>query len=192
MGKSIKPRVPSAKTPEIKTRKPRAQVRRNRDIGKQFEGEMFVYFTEYLRKMKIQGLVYQMPQCKYDQPIDIIIDSNTFGYIGCECKSVKNSLENDGKLYFSQIGQISLKNGLHQFINQHRFLHDGSRFGLMAFKFRDMKKVIIVPHQMVYEKLVNGELYITTEEIIVNGFDISDERASLKLFIRNKCKTVDE
>jgi len=187
VGKRITTRAPSTRKP----RKPKTQIRINKDIGTGFENEMVRYFTEYLRKREVKGIVYRYPDGKYDQKIDIIIDSMDFGFAGCECKSIKNSLENDGKIYFSTISSVSKKNGLHQFVNQHTYLFAGSRYGLFAIKFRDMQKIIIIPHQVMYEKIINGDLYITTEEIITNGFDISDEKASLKLYIRNKCKTVD-
>jgi len=176
-----------------RVRKPKSQVQKNRDIGKDFEAYMMQYFDQYLKKRDIKGIVYRYPDGKtFDQVIDVLIDSSDFLYAGLECKSIKNSLENNGKLYFSKLGTVSKRNGLHQFINQHRFLYKGSRFGLMAFKFRDMKKIFIVPHQIVYEELINGFLYITTEKIITNGFDLDDEKASLKLFIRDNCKTLDD
>ena len=193
MGRTRK--IPQAPVP-IKTkriRKPKSQVQINRDIGKDFEAYMMQYFDQYLKKRDIKGIVYRYPDGKrFDQVIDILIDSSDFLYAGLECKSIKNSLENNGKLYFSKLGTVSKRNGLHQFINQHRFLYRGSRFGLMAFKFRDMKKIFIVPHQIVYDRIANGELYITTEDIITNGFDIEDEKASLKLFIKNNCRTKED
>lgn len=179
-------------TPRVrKPRKPRAQVRRNKDAGKIFEATMFQYFTEYLRKRNIKGVVYRIPEGNFDQPVDMILDSPDWLYVAIECKSIKNSSENNGKLYFSRMSGINQKNGKHQFVNQHEFISSSGRYGVVCFNFRDMKKIIIMPHSYVYNKYINGDLYITTEEIILNGFDISDEKASLKLFIKNKCRVYD-
>ena len=187
MGKRITTRAPSTRKP----RKPRPQVRRNKDAGKIFEAAMFQYFTEYLKKRDIKGVVYRIPESNYDQPVDMLIDSPDWLYVAAECKSIKNSSDSNGKLYFSKMSSVSKKNGKHQFVNQHEFISSSGRYGVVCFNFRDMQKIIIVPHNYVYSKYINGDLYITTEEIILNGFDISDEKASLKLYIRNKCKTGD-
>jgi hypothetical protein len=178
------------KKPIVK--KPKTAVRRNKDIGKQFEGEMQQYFINYLNKLGVKGVVFRYPEGRsFNQIVDIFIDSAEFVFACCECKSIGNTSEDGGKLYFSKLGNISKKNNKHQFINQHTFLFETSRFGMMAFKFRDIKKVIIVPHQMVYQKVADGNLYITVDEIIKSGFDIDDKKASLKLFIKKCCRTVE-
>ncbi len=153
---------------------------------------MFKYFNEYLKKNNMKGICYRLPDGRRcNQIIDLNIDSPDLGFISAECKSIKNSLENGGILYFSTISRFN-SNNKHQFVTQHEFLKMSGRDGLLIFQFRDMKKIFIVPHMFVYRKIINGDLYISTEEIITNGFDIDDEKASLKLFIRNNCKTLDD
>jgi len=166
------------------------QVRKNKNIGSSFEITMFKYFNEYLRKNNMKGICYRIPDGRRcNQIIDLNIDSPDLGFISAECKSIRNSSENGGILYFSTISRINSSNNKHQFVNQHEFLKMSGRHGLLIFQFRDMKKIFIVPHAFVYQKIINGDLYISTEEIITNGFDISDTKASLKLFIKNYCKT---
>ena len=179
----------SSTTAGAVVKKPRAQVRKNKNVGSSFEITMFKYFNEYMRKRDMRGICYRIPDNRScNQIIDLNIDSPDLGFISAECKSIKNSSENNGLLYFSTISRIN-SNGLSQIVNQHEFLKMSGRYGLLIFQFRDMKKIFIVPHMFVYRKVINGDLYITTEEIIKNGFDFSDKKASLKLFIKNYCST---
>lgn len=172
--------------------KPIAQVRKNRMAGVSFESAMSKFFNEYMKKHNMSGISYRLKDGKHcDQKIDLLIDSKDLGLIGCECKRITNSKKNKGKLYFSQISSLD-SNNIWQFVNQHEFLKDSNRYGIMCFKFNDINKIIIVPHQIVYQKVVNGDLWITVDEIIKCGLDTSNEEVSLKLFIKNNCMTKED
>jgi len=169
------------------------QVRKNKNVGSSFEITMLKFFNEYLRKNNIKGICFRLPDGRRcNQPVDLLIDSKDFSYAACECKSIYDSALTGGKLYFSKLGNISKETHVHQFVKQHNFLLDSERNGMIAFQFRDMKKIFIVPHQLIYERVLNGELYVTVDYIIANSFDIDDKDASLKSFVKRKCKTLDD
>lgn len=173
-------------------KKPKAQVRKNKSSGSNFENRMLQFFTEYLRENKIKGVVYKFPDGRnVNQPLDLFIDSKSLGYTCVECKSLfEDNLSNE-KIYFSKLGHVSNETGLHQFSKQHTFLVAGSRYGIMAFEFKNMKTIILVPHQHVYQILMSGQLYLTVSDLLKHGYFINDTKGSLVQFIKNKCKVYD-
>jgi hypothetical protein len=165
------------------------QIRINKSQGSRFENRIFQYLTEYLRTRNINGIVYKVPEGKgINQWIDILIDSQEFGYIGVECKSIDDNGLTNEKVYLKKLSRKNDDYG-HQFAKQHFFLESGSRYGVIAFEFTARKLIIFVPHQFIFEKIEAGEVYVTIDELIKRGFDIENKDASLKMFIRRHCKT---
>jgi len=168
------------------------QVRKNKSSGTNFENKIFKYFTEYLRKNNIKGIVYKFPDGKnIKQPIDVIIDGKAIGYCGIECKSTYDTSLTNDKIYFSKLGHVSNETGLHQFVKQHRFLVESDRRGIMAFEFKNLNSIVLVPHQYVYEILISGQLYLTVSDLLKHGYLLDNTNGSLTQFIKNKCKVYD-
>lgn len=171
-----------------KPKKPLAQVQINRASGLNFENEIFHYLTDYITKRDIEGIVYRLPSKKnYDQPIDILVDSKAFGYIGVECKSMDESRLSKEQIKFNVISGQTDEHG-HQFKKQHKFLKAGGRYGMVAFKFKKMRQVVFISHQYLLDKIENGETYILLSEVLRIGYNIKSKE-SLKLYIRNNCRT---
>lgn len=175
--------------PSTKPKKPKSQVRKNRDAGLAFENEIFHYLTEYLSKRNIRGIVYRLPsKMHYDQPIDILLDSAEFGYIGVECKSIKDASLPNGKIRLKTLSRVHSEYG-HQFKKEHEFLKAGGRYGIVAFKFTSMKVTIFIPHQYIYDKIEEGFTHVHIDELLDIGFYVEDDKASLKLYLQKYCRT---
>jgi len=185
--KSTPQRVPSVQKP----RKPRAQVRRNKSSGTNFENKMLQYFTEHLRSIDVEGWVYKLPDGRNcDQLIDLLIDSKDWGFCGIECKNIDESKLIKEKIYVKRLSRKSADYG-HQFKKQHMFLKASGRYGILAIHFSAMDLTILVPHQYIYERIEAGAVFFTVTELLKNSYCINDGRGSLKLFIRNKCQVYD-
>jgi hypothetical protein len=151
-----------------------------------FERYIENFFNMYLEENNIDGRAYLFSMSPdVTQQIDILVDSQHMGCCGIECKSIfEDDLEN-GKILFENITHTS-KSGLNQLVRQHQFLEDTGRYGMIAFEFRCMCRVYLVPHNYVYDKYTSGSKFIRVNDVIRNGFDIN-ERGCLVSFIRNKC-----
>jgi len=185
--------VVRSKTSTIKpkVRKPKSQVRKNKSIGTGFENEMFRYFTEHLRSIEVEGLVYKLQDGRNcDQWLDILIDSKDWLYVGVECKHIDDSRLVNEKIYTKKLSRKSADYG-HQFRKQHFFLKSTGRYGVIAIKFSAMNVIVLVPHQWVYDRIEDGAVFLTVTEILKHGYCVNDGRGSLKLFIMNKCKVHD-
>jgi hypothetical protein len=184
-----------------KTYKPR-QPKINLKVGEQFEEYIVDYTNRYIESKGCNGIAYCYPfNSRYNQKIDVMIDGMDKNiYAGIECKSIfensyelstvknkyldRNNIRNI-KIYFSKLFNVN-RFGLSQLERQHGFLINSSRYGLIAFQFRCMKEVFIVPHQFIYD-LYQHNSYVTLDQIIMNGYQLGS-KGSLIIFIRNKCK----
>lgn len=185
MGKSRPPR-----TPKPKPKRKLAQVRVNKNVGRIFENFVFRFLTDYLKERDINGVIYKIPESKFQgQIIDIFIDSYDFLFVAIECKSIDDSKLKNNKIYLKNLSRKSAEY-THQFKKQHVFLEASNRYGLVAFQFTNLNISVFVPHKWVYDEIENGTVYLTVDEIIQNGYLIDKEnKGSLKLFIQNKCKS---
>lgn len=183
------PGLPTTKKPR-RTKKQKSQVQENRRIGNAFEDRMVKIFSKYLKERDIVAHVYRIPSGRtYNQQIDILIDSKDFGYVGVECKSVDDTILRNEKINIKGLGNKSATHG-HQFIKQHEFLVESGRYGLMAFWFKGMGITVVVPHQYIYDKMQAGYANVTITELLSIGYVFDKENTgSLKLYIRQKCKT---
>lgn len=190
-----KPRKTTRKKPpsdkqEKSTKDKKTQIRRNRANGLAFENRIVKLFKEYLAKRDIEAAVYKLPSgLHYNQAIDILIDSKDFGYIGCECKSIDDSRSVDKKINIKRLGSTSPIYG-HQFKKQHEFLKESGRYGIIVFWFKKDNLIVLVPHQYIYDKMQAGYANVTISELISIGYVFDKENTgSLKMYIRQKCKT---
>jgi len=165
----------NSKTKRIQRRRLNRQEKKNNisnvDVGEQFEWFMTEYFNEYMDTYSLNGLAYMYPiHPNYTQKIDVLIDNFDSMFIGIECKSVYEDghpLHNKCKhfrntrFYFSKLFRIN-KNGESQLHRQHQFLVCTDRRGLIAFEFRCMDEVFLVPHQIIYDKWKSGNKFITS------------------------------
>jgi len=174
----------------VRARKPKKQVRINKNTGRIFENFVFRFLNEYLNERNINGVVYKYPESKTQgQIIDILVDSYDFLFAAIECKSIDDSKLTNDKIYLKKLSRKSAGFG-HQFKKQHIFLEKSNRFGLVAFEFIGRKVAVFVPHKWVYEEIENGTVYITVDDVLKNGYLISkDNKGSLKLFIQGKCRS---
>ena len=186
MARTYKPRVPT-----LKTRKPKAQVRKNKSTGTNFENRMFQYFNEYMKERDMQGIAFKLPDGRNcDQIVDILIDSPDLGFCAVECKSLNESKLVKEKIYLKKLSRHSAEYG-HQFKKQHVFMKASGRYGLIAFEFSAMQVIALIPHQFIYDKIESGAVFVTVTEILKNCYCVNDGRGSLKLFVRNKCGVYD-
>lgn len=186
--KIIKPaRIPTTRKTQIKNVKP--QIRLNKTKGTNFENKIFRYLTEYLKNQKMTGLVWKMPEGKnINQWMDILIDSKEFGYCGIECKSINDAKLENGKVYTRILSRKNEDYG-HQLAKQHFFLKSTGRYGLIAIEFSARGTIVLVPHQFIFNLIENKVVFITVDELLKVGFNIEDNNASLKVFIRKYCRT---
>ena len=161
--KKAKPKKRKIKgSSEVKKKSKTSQVKKNKDAGSKFEGKMTKIFNTYFEDNKIIGFAYRFPSGRaMNQVIDILFDSE-IAFVGVECKSIFTESLDNGKIYFSKLGNIQ-KTGLHQLQAQHDFLEMSCRKGLIAIQFRDLRQIYFIPHMDLVTIYESGDLYFTVE-----------------------------
>lgn len=154
-------------SPGIKKKTKTTQLKKNKDAGSRFEAKMTKIFNTCFEDNQIIGFAYRFPSGRaMNQVIDILVDTQV-AFVGVECKSIfTKSLEN-GKIYFTKLGNIQ-KSGLHQLQAQHDFLEKSCRKGLIVFQFRDLKQIYLIPHMDLVTIYESGDVYVTLEWVQEN------------------------
>lgn len=168
----------------VKKKTKTTQIKKNKDAGSRFEGKMTKILNTYFEDNKITGFAYRFPSGRsMNQVIDILVDSEIV-FAGVECKSIFTESLDNGKIYFSKLGNIQ-KTGLHQLQAQHDFLEISCRKGLIALQFRDLQQIYLIPHIDLVTIYESGDLYFTVEWIqttypILKDIDIIDYTMNLE------------
>ena len=181
----------STKTKRIRRRRLNRQENKNRlsvtDVGEKFEYYMTAFLNEYMDAYGYSGVAYMYPLSPtHTQKIDIIVDAMDGDlFLGVECKSLHEDAHPNGKISFNRLFNKNTR-GISQVDRQHMFLKASGRYGIIAFEFRDMGEVFLLPHRYLYDRLRNGKHNITIEEIITNSYQLG-KPGDLRKFIKNKC-----
>ena len=159
----------------------------SRNYGKNFEENLRLYFTEFLRKNSCPGICYKMHNdgAGY-QPIDLLIDSKELGYIGIECKSTYEV----GNLELWKLNR-SGEFGIGQIERQHAFLRNSGRYGIMAIEIRKYGDVWFLPHQYIFNKIERKDTHLSLKEIKDIGLKQSKnlDVNTFSNFVKECCET---